>query len=45
MHLGRFTLGYIATTTAAAVVGILFIKWVAGRWPRIPVAGGIARAL
>jgi hypothetical protein len=43
VHLGRFTLGYVATTTAAAVIGILFIKFVAGKWPRVPVFGAVAR--
>lgn len=41
--LGKFTLGYVFVTGAAAVIFILFVKWVAGRWPRIPVVGGIAR--
>jgi hypothetical protein len=45
MRLGQFTIGYVVSVTIAAVVGILVIKWVGQKFPRVPVFGAVARAI
>lgn len=45
MKLARFTLGQVVATGIMAVAFILVLKFVALKWPRLPVISGVAKAI